>query len=289
MLIIFFSLYAHYTSIQLYVCFQEFHYTDNLRRVRYNQLPFGALGICVSGHWLVVTFDLQVSTPAFRLYRLPDLTPIQDLNYSQVYQPRCSSDGRVYVPALYMLTELDITAQGNLTVLRNITTGGWDWITAVGLGPQTGQLCIGAISRLTLIPVVYIIHLASGNITTTLTVPDQIGCFPITVSALSTGQILLTSLHIHPYAVSTLYQTISHQPRTLRNSTQEVYISVAYRGNFLVIGGGIQSGIDVLDGQGHVVHTVEDDYGFITEDLAVWQDSLLVMDFHGGLLWLSPV
>ncbi len=273
----------HTTPVYSYtaVClFQEFHYTDNLRPVRYNQLPHGAVGMCVSGHWLVVTFSLKVSTTAIRLYRLPDLTPIQDLNYSQVLLPRCSIDGRVYVPAWYMLTELEITAQGNLTVVRNITTGEWDLITAVGLGPQTGQLCIGAISRLTGIPVVYIMHLASGNITTTLNVPVQIGCFPITVSSLSTGQILLASVHMP-----------SHQPMTLRNSTHGLYVqsSVAYRENFLVFRGIFQTAITVLDGQGHVVHTVEYDYGFHTSDLAVWQDSLLLIDYSGGLLWLSPV
>ena len=248
--------------------------------------------MCVSGRCLVVTFHLKVSTTAIRLYRLPDLTPIQDLNYSWVSLPRCSSDGRVYVPARYMLTELEITAQGDLTVLRNITTGNWDWITAVGLGPQTGQLCIGAGSGLTRIAVVYIIHLASGNITTTLTVSDQIDCYPITVSALSTGQILLTSVHFWDrYAVSVLYQTIAHQPQTLGNRTHglHMYSSVAYRENFLVIEGVLQNAFTVLDSQGHVVDTVEYDYGFFTADLAVWQDSLLLMDLNGALLWLSPV
>ncbi len=248
--------------------------------------------MCVSGHWRVATFSYKLSTPPIRLYRLPDLTPIHDLNYLWVFGPRCSSDGRVYVPALYLLTELEITAQGNLTILRNITTHEWDVITAVGLGPQTGQLCIGAYSRLTLIPVVYITHLASGNINTMLTVPDQIGCFPLTVSSLSTGQILLTSLDIRDLdPVSVLYRTIPHQPRTVRNSPHGVYVhrSVAYRGNFLVKGNRFQTAITVLDGQGHVVHTVEYDYGFFTTDLAVWQDSVLLMDFSGGLLWLSPV
>ncbi len=239
-----------------------------------------------------VTFSLELSTTAIRLYRLPGLTLIQDLNYSQVYFPRCSSDGRVYVPAGDMLTELEIAAQGDLTVLRNITTGERDRITAVGLGPQTGQLCVGARSLHTGIPVVYIMHLASGNITTTLTVPDQIDCLPFTVSALSTGQILLTSIHIWDfYFVSALYQTIAHQPQSLGNRTHGLYVysSVAYWENFLVTGSASETAITVLDGKGRVVHTVEYNYILFPSDLAVWQDSILVIDFNGGLLWLSPV
>ncbi len=133
-------------------------------------------------------------------------------------------------------------------------------------------------------------HLANGNVTTTLTAPDQLGCFPVTVSALSSGQILLTSLRIGDhYTVCVLYQTISYQPQTLRNNTFGQYISVVYRENFLEIGSDFQSGIGVLDGPGHVVHTVEYDHGFYTTDLAVWPDSVLLINANGALLWLSPV
>ncbi len=251
------------------------------------------MGICVSGDWLVVTFDAPTtSTGGIRLYRLPDLTPIQDLNYSAVLYPRCSSDGQVYVPAWDMVTELEITAQGNLTVLRNITTGEWDWITAVGLGPQTGQLCVGAISSLDQlgVPVVCIINLASGNITTTLTPSDHMVRMPLTVSALSTGQILMTSFAWFGdlYIVSVLYQTIAHPPLTLSNGTRGAFVSVANRENFVVIRSGFQNGIAVLDAQGNVIHAVEYDYVYTASDLAVWQDSMLVINGFGGLLWLSP-
>ncbi len=64
---------------------------------------------------------------------------------------------------------------------------------------------------------------------------------------------------------------------------------MAYRENFLQIGSNLQSGIGVLDGPGHVVHTVEYDHGFYTTDLAVWQDSVLLIGANGALLWLSPV
>ncbi len=232
--------------------------------------------MCASGRWLVVTYYLYVSTTAIRLYRLPNLTPIHDFNYSQVLYPRCSSDGRVYVPAWTMVTELEITAQGNLTVLRNITIGEAGAITAVGLGPQTGQLCVGTVFRLDQlqVPVVYILYLASGNIATTLTLSDQPGCMPAMVSALSTGQILLASVDPsssrNPEGVSVLYQSVAHSPVTLANGTRGALISVGYRENFLVIGSGFRNGIAVLDAQGNVVHTMEYDYVYITTDLAVW-------------------
>ncbi len=247
--------------------------------------------MCVSGHWLVVTFHLGVSTPGIRLYRLPDLTPIQDLNYSDVGHPSCRSDGRFYVPAGGMLPELEISPQGNLTIRRDITTGEGDIITAVGLGPQTDQLCIGVVSLVTTTPALYIIHLVSGNITTRVNVSDQFGCFPDSVAILSTGQILLTSarIYIQSQYISVLYQTISHQPLILRNTTWDRHISMAYKENFLATTTGFQGGIDVLDSQGHVVHTIEYNYGFFTSDLAVWQDSILLLDANGALLWLSPV
>ena len=253
--------------------------------------------MCVSGQWLVVIFSKRFSTGTIRLYRLPDLARIDDLNYSTVYWPRCSSDRRVYVPALYMVTELEITELGNLTVIRNITLGIWDWITAVTPGPQAGQLCIGALNDSSGTPsltaVLYIINIDSGRINVTLTVPYQNGCYPITVSALSTGQILLTSSEWSgKYDLAVLYQTLSHQPRTLRNSTFGVgmFIAVAYKENFLVADW-LHSGIEVLDKQGRVTHTVEYGYGAVStpNDLAVWQDNILVVNFNGDLLWLSHV
>ncbi len=95
--------------------------------------------MCVSGQWLVVTFWNEFSTAAIRLYRLPDLAQIGDLNYSTVYRPRCSSNGRVYVPAVHVLIELEIKGPGNLTILRNITLGDLGDVEAVTAGPQTGQ------------------------------------------------------------------------------------------------------------------------------------------------------
>ncbi len=255
--------------------------------------------MCVSGEWLVVTYSLNFSRGAIRLYRLPDLTLIQDLNYSMVYPPRCSSAGRVYVPSLCTVSELEITEQGNLSVARNITPySDWELVTAVALGPQAGQLCIGTmhVSLLGQIKaVVYIISLDNGHINGTLTVPSQIECLPASISALSTGQILVTytSLQVFTdnYVVIVLYQAISHQPLTISNGTDSIVVlSVAHRENFLV-NSPVRSGIDVLDKQGRVVHTVEYAYGIMSGalDLAVWQDTLLVLGYNGDLLWLSPV
>ncbi len=76
---------------------------------------------------------------------------------------------------------------------------------------------------------------------------------------------------------------------TLANGTEEGFLSVACRENFLVIRVGFQNGIDVLDVQGNVIHTVECEYMSDTSGLAVWEDSILVISYHGELLWLSPV
>ena len=248
--------------------------------------------MCASGQYLVVTFHLGYAPTTIGLYRLPDLTLRQDLNYSTVWIPCCDSNRRVYVPARYMVTELEITETGDLSVLRNIT---WtlaeqERISAVGLGPQTGQLCIGVVNWQLNMPVVYIINLANGNITTMITVPNHSGGFPTTISCLSSGQILLTSLHkSYRYCMVSLYQTISQQPQILGTSTWQYEImAVANRENFLVTDA-FPGAIHVLDKQGRVVHIIEYQFVFGSPRLAVWQDSILVSNFFGDLVWLSPV
>ncbi len=155
-----------------------------------------------------------------------------------------------------MVTELEITAQGNVNLLRNITTDEINYITALGLGPQTGQLCISATTTLST-GVVYIINLDSLSIKAALTLPDPSHCFPLAISTLDTGQILLTYVQIErdrtqspgTQSALVLYKTMSHEPLTVRNvNTTLFYSLLAYRENFLIGGGNLRA-FDVLDKQ----------------------------------------
>ncbi len=86
-----------------------------------------------------------------------------------------------------------------------------------------------------------------------------------------------------------LYQTISQHPQILGTSIWGYIMAVAHRENFLVTDDRFPTAIQVLDKQGRVVHIIEYHYVFGSPRLAVWQDSILVNNFFGYLVWLSPV
>ncbi len=269
----------------LSVHFQDFDYKHNLKLVWYKHLYNYTAGICVSGNWMVASFWSQHTV---RLYSLPGLVPGQEVYVRYPDAPRSSSDGLVYVLSWDMVKELMISQEGGLSVRRNITLHAVRWgIRHVAVGPQTGQLCIFRSSSSGMI--IDIVSLGDDvTVQQTLNMSSKIG--PSSdISALHTGQILVTTRNYDlARCYSALYQ--EQQMSFLTNLTQESCRSIAYRDHFLVVDY-IRAHILVLDGQGHLVHTI--DYGaeYIAKlkDLAVWQDSVFGVFSTGILLLLSPV
>ncbi len=273
--------------------FQDFDYKFNLKPARFKYLDNYIGGICVSRNWLVVTFSVQETV---RLYSLPGLLPGQEVNnVAYAFAPRSTGDGLVYVPSWRVVTELKISPEGSLSVRRNITVHGmhmdhtvdW-WITSVAVGPQTAQLCILRWSPNGM--ALYIVHIgAEITVEHTLSMPERIKFFSV-ISALHTGQVLVTMRGIEKArCFSVLYQE-QRQLSFLTNLTQESCTSIAYRDHFLVVDY-LRADILVLDGQGALVHTVDYGTGYITKirDLSVWQDSVFVINSrNNGLLLLSP-
>ncbi len=231
-----------------------------------------------------------------QLYSLPGLVPGQKFNVTSPYAPRSTSHGLVYVPNNSMIAELKISQEGVSAVRRlflfsfPVGFNPYYWgIISVAVAPETGQLYILWWSYSA-------VHLAlhTVGIDDVLTVdyistvPDQFNMFS-GISALHTDRVLVTMLH--PDLVqcsSVLYQ--GHNLSYLTNLTQKSCTSIAYRDHFLVVdhfGGDIL----VLDDQGRMVHMVDYGDGFVksVRDLAVWQDSVFVVDGYGALVLLSPV
>ncbi len=235
----------------------------------------------MSGNWLVVSFFFQHTV---RLYSLPGLVPGQEVNVTNPGAPRSSIDGLIYVPRWSIVTELKI-AQGALSVRRNITVDAVIWgITSVAVGPQSGLLCI--MGRYGTIHIVSV----GDNVMVIprLPMPDQMK-LAISILALHTGQVLMTTMDLNlTQCSSVLYQEL--QPSLLTNLTQNSCTSIEYKDRFLVVDY-LRSDILVLDAQGRLVHTADYGNGFIAgvRDLAVWQDSVFVVNFEGALLLLSPV
>ena len=202
--------------------------------------------------------------------------------------PRSSSDGLIYIPLWSMVTELKIAPGGALSVLRNITVDAVKWgIIFVAVGPQTGQLCI--LRRSFNYMTIYIVSLSNDAIANIrFFIPGQTN--PIsTSSALHTGQVLITMVDVDfAECVLVLYQ--EGHLSDLTNFTHESCSSIAYKDHFLIVDY-LRADILVLDGQGRLVHTTDYGNGYIAgvRDLAVWQDSVFVVDFEGALLLLSPV
>ena len=242
----------------------------------------------MSGKLLVASFPFEDTVG---VYSLPGLLPVEKINVTLPRAPRSSSDGLVYVPNSWMITELKISQEGSLYVCRNITLDDIVWISSVAVGPETGQLCVSvwySINR-------HIDVLVSfGDVFTiqrALTMPDRIKGFPkiSTLHAASADQVLVTTGDPDlRQCSSVLYQ--GRNLSYLTNLTHESCVSIGYRDHFLVVDH-LRADILVLDYQGRIAHTIDYGNGYIASisDLAVWQDSVFVVRYDGALLLLSPV
>ncbi len=134
------------TDAMMPFCFQETAHTG-LRPLYYKYLDDDTLrSICVSGNFLVgfgrpYGKDAYVST-----YSLPDLQPGKNTSLSgSCFNVRADSDGQVYAGCGHMVSVLEISETGNISVTRNLTVGGLlagKRNAVAGFGPSPGQVWV---------------------------------------------------------------------------------------------------------------------------------------------------
>ncbi len=279
-------------------CFQNLDYT-RLHPVRYRNLGHGSLlSICVSGRWLVASgSNLSGYSDAYSatvyVYNLPGLQPkyiLPDVFYTCAVI--CAdSEGRVFGGCFNRVAMLEISETGNLTFSRNLTAGGRlvGRETTVAVGATPGQLWVGCSRGFRGdICDIYLIDIDNDTVIQTI---DSISYHSGHVSQQLTGELLIT--WIGRSTVVHLYQSYISLPPT--NLTVTVIGDpsrlLADRNHFLLLDRQANT-ILILDSQGDLVHTVDDLNGkhgiwMKIQDVAVWENNLLVGDTYGNVMILS--
>ncbi len=260
-----------------------------LKPVRQANLGHEIRGMCVSKQWMLVTDFYYVGT--IRVYSLPDLQlrkRVQVDSHAGNHL-RTDSEGRVYIvyvsDAPY-ISMLEISDDGDVTVLGNLTVQGkLQGTIRVAVGPQPGQLCAGHFLHVH----VYIVNITGDSILHTLVVPPEIEGIH-EVAALSTGEVLVADAGGH----LAWYPSVS-EPAIMLTDT-------LVTGWLIMLGNIHQFLVATLKGsQLYVVdrkrtwHTLESLNGgegvWIPEiiDVTVWENCMWVAQEIGDLILLCPV
>ena len=281
-------LYCLSFCLSLAVCFQNVDYS-RLQPVRYARLKHNITGLCVSGPWLVVTDWVNTS-----LYSLPDLALHHQVTVKACRLPRAASDSLVYVPSRWYIVVLEITASGNITELRKITTvGGQDlWYPSVAVGPQTGQLCVAQFDR----PRLWIVSTTNDRVIHTVRLPDP--CQRLwSVAALDSGQLMISYSVSYPNCSLAFYTSVADSPEVVHNmsSVADIVNGLLGHGQHFLAPYVYKADLLVMGSNGSVLHTVDTVSGKLgvylhwINDVAVWQDCVWLGGYWGDLVLLCAV
>ncbi len=277
------------------VYFQSPDYT-RLRPVSYRNLGDDySRTFCVTESWLIVLYGWP--DQAAHVYSLPAFkaqSNLSDVGFACV-NIRADSEGRVFVGCYGRVVMLEISETGNLTFSRNLTAGGRlsGRQNTVAVGSRPGQLWVGYYywSFDNEIDYIYLIGVDNDTVIQGIQEPlDSNWTLILLASQLLTGELLITgSRYKSNYSITHLYQTDVTLPPT--NLTVTGHVRLSHRNHFLVWDWRANT-ILILDSQGDLVHTVDDLNGkhgieMQIQDVAVWENNLLVCDNHGNVMILS--
>ncbi len=230
------------------MCFQNVDYS-RLQPVRYARLKHNITGLCVSGRWLVVTDWVNTS-----LYSLPDLALRHKVRVEACRLPRAASDSLVYVPGKRYIALLEITASGNMTELRNITTVGGQklLLPSVAVGPQPGQLCVAQYHQ----PRLWIVNTTNDRVIHTVRLPDP--CQVLwSVAALDSGQLMISYSVSHPNFSLAFYTSVADSPEVLHRSVADGVNGLLGHGQHFLAPHVFKADLLVMGSNGSVLHTVD--------------------------------
>ncbi len=275
--------------MSLSVCFQDDDYA-RLQPLRYAKLNHTINGLCVRGPWLVVA---DATTNTTSLYSLPDLALHHQVTVEWCHLPRAASDGIVYVPARRYITVLKITAIGNMTELRNITTVGGEhlWYPSVAVGPRPGQLCVGQGDpkrpcRLWIVDVTY------DRFAQAVRLPDP--CKRVwSVAALNSGQLMISYRIGWPNNSLAFYTSVADSPTVLHDMSpvQDGVTGLLGSENHFLAPYLFKTDLLVVGTDASVLHTVDAVSGklgvylYKIHDVAVWQDCVWLAGAYGDLVF----
>ncbi len=277
---------SQFLFVTIYMCFQNVDYS-RLQPVRYARLKHNITGLCVSGRWLVVTDEVNTS-----LHSLPDLALHHQVRVEACRLPRAATDSLVYVPAWRYIAVLEITASGNITELRNITTvGGQDlWYPRVAVGPQPGQLCVAQFHQ----PRLWIVNTTNDRVIHTVRLPDP--CLRLwSVAALDSGQLMIAYSVSYPNQTLAFYTSVADSPEVVHRSVADGVNGLLGHGQHFLAPYILKADLLVLGSNGSVLHTVDTVSGKLgvylhrIVDVAVWQDCVWLGGYWGDLVLLCAV
>ncbi len=276
------------------VFFQISDYT-RLRSVSYREFGVdNVMSMAVSGRYVVALRGWHGQSA--HAYSLPGLQPQSELEYvgSGCLNIRADSQGQVFVGCRGCVVMLAISETGNLTFWRSLTAqgrlSGRENIVAVDYTP--GQLWVSCVSGPLESKTVYLITVDNDSVIQSIQMSVALSSrfFAVHVSQLLTDELLVTIYDYNPNGWTVLvYQSNITLPPTNLKVTGHVRLS--HRNHFLLVDQQTNT-ILILDSQGDLVHTVDDLNGkhgiwMQIQDIAVWENNLLVSDWNGGVVFLS--
>ncbi len=227
-------------------------------------------------------------------YSLPDLQPKNIVSPSDYcVNVRADSDGQVYAGCNRMVSVLETSETGDISVTRNLTAGGL--LTGrrnavAGFGPSPGQVWVHVISyeNATVIKV-YLIDANTDSVIQMFT-PDPRDIPSSWASVAALGHKIL----IHGwngYGVLLLYDSHTTSPTNLTRSGEFSPI-LSYNNHFLLHDW--ESRIGILDNKGELLHTWDDlngKHGFWMQivDAGFWKNNLIVLGSVGDVAIFSMV
>ncbi len=256
--------------------------------------------VCVNRKWLIALHGYYGDVA--RAYSLPNLVRGKAVagKFSNCDIIGAGSDDRMYVGCYSRVALLEISEEGNLTFRRNLTAGGQlakccrRYIVAVDSRP--GQLWVAPTVYSDHDWMLYLMDVNNDSILQSLEIVTPTGTMIRGVDGLAvmgTGELLLSGYNAnYTTRAVLLYQSNITLPSTLVAVSNSTRVLLSHRDRFLVCD--YKSGnILILDSKGELDHTVDDHLhgkhgvSMRVRDVAVWEDHLIVCDFHGYCLVFS--
>ncbi len=229
-----------------------------------------------------------------RVYSFPGLKLMYQLSLGYSRSPRADRDGTIFVPSYRNITLLEISGTGKMTVLRNLTAGGWGLLyPSVATGLEADLLCVATRYP----PALLIVNITEDRVVRAMELPEP--CQRIfSVAALATGEVLifyLVDISNSSFTGSfALYGSVSEPPTLLTNMTSErdFVRGLLGTGNRFLVLYNYSGELLVVAPDGSVLHDIEALTGklgiwlYIATDVAVWQDCLWMVGFRGDMFLL---
>ncbi len=254
------------------------------------------MALTVSGNWMAALFRSQLE-----VYSLPDLQRRKTIWHGCRYI-RADRNGRLYFGCWRRVDVLELSETGEITATRTLTLGGrLRSYPLVAAGARRGLIWVhdkfyfrynSTIPWLIDIDTIYLCDVDTDTVIQTLHRREESSYRGMYwgMVGLDTGELMLTTCYEGSYnCVLQLYQPDLATPP--QNLTITGHVLTAY-GNHLLVLEEPSNTILILNGRGKLMHTVDDLNGkhagiwMKIQDVAVWQNNLVILSSNGGVMIL---